>query len=223
MPVLTNLGDVGLHTFVARDPTVYGAVQRFSQASTASCHCTLFWGLSTQWFSSGKCRNSLGMPRRCSAVKAALDDEHWHRPVGDVIERIEALVIRRMFELRAAVFRFLEPELFRGVVHETGIEDAIVIDEALPRFLPHAGHPIHHVAAVTGAQGTGAIGGEKRELRLCRGPTLLQIFEWAITPVSADRVGKGLSVAGGAVEIDRDNRKAGARVGLRIPAIVEVV
>ena len=43
-----------------------------SQLLTVSCHCTLFCGLSTQWFSSGKVRNSLGMPRRCNAVNAAM-------------------------------------------------------------------------------------------------------------------------------------------------------
>ena len=34
--------------------SVQGSSQRASHSSTSSCHCTLFAGLSTQWFSSGK-------------------------------------------------------------------------------------------------------------------------------------------------------------------------
>ncbi len=34
----------------------------------------------------------------------------------------------------------------------------------------------------------------------CR-PTLFQVFEWAVAPVLADRVGEGLAVAAGAVEV----------------------
>ena len=48
----------------------YFSVQRFNQVSTVSCHCRLFCGFCTKWVSSGKVSSSLGMPRRCSAVKA---------------------------------------------------------------------------------------------------------------------------------------------------------
>ena len=48
-----------------------GRSQRSSQARTVPCQSTLLAGLSTQWFSSGKYRNRLGMPRRCRAVKVA--------------------------------------------------------------------------------------------------------------------------------------------------------
>jgi len=51
-------------------PVPGSAVHCFSHAFTVSCHSTLLCGFSTQWFSSGKVRNSLGMPRRCSAVNA---------------------------------------------------------------------------------------------------------------------------------------------------------
>src|SRR3982074_3713899 len=46
----------------------YELIQRFIQASTVSYHWTLSAGFNTQWFSFGKYRNSLGMPRRCNAV-----------------------------------------------------------------------------------------------------------------------------------------------------------
>ena len=58
-------------TEVSRRRCASYRVQRLSHAFTVSCHCTLLWGLSTQWFSSGKLRNWLGMPCRCSAVNAA--------------------------------------------------------------------------------------------------------------------------------------------------------
>jgi hypothetical protein len=71
-----------------------------SQSSTESCHIRLLAGLSTQWFSSGKCSRRLGIPRRCRAVKvampwdvgdavveAAVDDEHRQAPLVDVVGR----------------------------------------------------------------------------------------------------------------------------------------
>jgi hypothetical protein len=51
---------------------VYFFVHWSSQPSTVSCHRMLLAGLRTQWFSSGKYRNLLGMPRRCNAVKVEI-------------------------------------------------------------------------------------------------------------------------------------------------------
>src|SRR5688572_29553152 len=50
----------------------YGPMCCFSQPLTVSCHCTLFCGFSTQWFSSGKYRNFDSTPLRCKAVNKAM-------------------------------------------------------------------------------------------------------------------------------------------------------
>src|SRR3546814_18302352 len=47
-------------------------LQRCNHACTVSCHCTLLCGFRTQWFSSGNTSSSDAMPRRCSAVNAAM-------------------------------------------------------------------------------------------------------------------------------------------------------
>ena len=42
-----------------------------SQSATVPCHFSELAGFSTQWFSSGKVRNSLRIPLVCAAAKAA--------------------------------------------------------------------------------------------------------------------------------------------------------
>ena len=56
-----------------------------------------------------------------------------------------------------------------------------------------------------------------------RGQAFLQILERLPSPVAADRIAEGLPVARGTVEIDHHHGVAGARIGLRVPAVVEVV
>ena len=50
----------------------YLRTQRSSQARTSSCQSLEFCGFRTQWFSSGKWRNRLGTPLRCSAVNVEM-------------------------------------------------------------------------------------------------------------------------------------------------------
>ena len=44
-----------------------------SHAKKVRCHSIPFWGLSTQWFSSGKSSSCAGTPRSLAALKAAID------------------------------------------------------------------------------------------------------------------------------------------------------
>ena len=158
-----------------------------------------------------------------AVIVVGMHHQHRHPPILDVVQRIEFLVVLRVFELRAAVFVFLEPQLLGGVIHHARIEHAVVVDEALPRLVPYAGHPVDHVAAIARAQRASIVAVEIRELFQRRGPAFLQIFQRPVTPVLRDRVGEGLAVADRAVEVDRDHRETGARIGLRVPAVMEFV
>src|SRR3546814_19392173 len=71
-----------------------------------------------------------------------------------------------------------------------------MVDQALPRLVPDSGDPVHHVAAVAGAQRAGLVAVEERVLVLGGGPALLQVLQRAVAPVLADRVGEGLAVTG---------------------------
>jgi hypothetical protein len=88
---------------------------------------------------------------------------------------------------------------------------------------PVAGDPVDHVAAVAGAERRDAARRPSRVLLQRGGEALLQVLERLAAPVAVDRVGERLAVAGGAVEVDHHRRVAGAGVGLRVPAVVEVV
>src|SRR5690606_39883920 len=96
-------------------------------------------------------------------------------------------------------------------------------DQALPRLVPVAGDPVDHEAAVAGAERAGLVAVEEGVLPLRRGPALLQVFQRAVAPVAADRVGECLAVAGAAVEIDHHHRVALPGVGLRVPAVAPAV
>src|SRR3546814_1108353 len=98
-----------------------------------------------------------------------------------------------------------------------------MVDQALPRLVPDSGDPVHHVAAVAGAQRAGLVAVEERVLVLGGDPALLQVLQRAVAPVLADRVGEGLAVTGAAVEIDHDRGIDLAGVGLRVPAIAPAV
>ena len=89
--------------------------------------------------------------------------------------------------------------------------------------VPVAGDPVDHVAAVAGAERAGLVAVEEGVLLLRRGPALLQVFQRAVAPVLADRVGERLAVAGRAVEVDHHHRVALAGIGLRIPAVAPAV
>ena len=112
-----------------------------------------------------------------------------------------------MVELRTAVFLFLEPELFGFVVHGARVEDTVVVDEALPRLVPVARHPIDHVAAVAGAEGAGTVAIEEVVLRQSGTPAGLQILERLAAPVTRDGFGEGLAVTRRTVEVDGHHRE----------------
>src|SRR5690606_6143181 len=104
-----------------------------------------------------------------------------------------------------------------------GVEHAVVVDQALPGSVPVAGDPVDHVAAVAGAQGAGTVAVQEGVLLLRGRPALLQVLQRLAAPVATDRIGEGLAVAGGTVEVDHHHRIALARVGLRGPAVAPAV
>src|SRR3546814_16747709 len=83
-------------------------------------------------------------------------------------------------------------------------EHAVVVDQAFPRAgfgrMPVACQPVHHVAAVAGAECAGVGAVEEVVLLLRRGPALLQVLQRPVAPVLADRVGERLAVADRAVD-----------------------
>ncbi len=83
--------------------------------------------------------------------------------------------------------------------------------------------PVDHVAAVARAQRGHALAVEPRVLRQRRVEAHHQIAVRRAAPVVADRVGEGLAVAGRAVEVDEHHAVAAARIGLRVPPVVEVI
>src|SRR5262249_40608366 len=56
-----------------------------------------------------------------------------------------------------------------------------------------------------------------------RGPAGLEVVERRAAPVAGDRILELLAVAGRAVEVDRDDCEALARIRFGIPAVVELV
>src|SRR5690242_19226263 len=128
-----------------------------------------------------------------------------------------------MLVLRAAVLALLEPQLLGVVVHRAGIEDAVVVDQAFPRRVPDTGDPVRHVAAVARAQRAGAAGVEALAAAYRSGSAEREVLELLAASVAGNGVGEGLPVAGGSVEVDRDDGEALARIRLRIPAIAPAV
>src|SRR3546814_12527673 len=89
--------------------------------------------------------------------------------------------------------------------------------------MPVAGEPVHHVAAVAGAECAGVGAVEEVVLLLRRGPALLQVLQRPVAPVLADRVGEFLPVTDRTVDVDHHHRVALPRVGLRVPAVAPAV
>src|SRR5262245_9122480 len=67
---------------------------------------------------------------RYAEIQLTVRDQHRRAPLVDMVHRVELLVVLRLFELRATMFPFLEPELFSLVVHAAAVEDAGVIHDA---------------------------------------------------------------------------------------------
>ena len=160
---------------------------------------------------------------RDAEVLLPVHHQHRHAEFADVVDRIEALVAFRVLPHRAAVLPFAEPQLLGGVAHGAVVEHAIVRDQALPRFVPVAGDPVDHEAAVAGAERAGLVAVEEGVLLLRGLPALLQVLQRTVAPMPADRVGERLAVAGGTVEVDHHHRIALSGIGLRVPAIAPAI
>src|SRR5688572_5531763 len=148
---------------------------------------------------------------RDAEVELAMDDQDRRLPLRHVVHRVEALEVLRLGERRAALLPLGEPQFFGRVAHHALVEHAVVRDEALPRLLPVAGDPVDHEAAVRGTERAGLVAVEEVELLLRRRPALLQVFQRAVAPVLADRIGERLAVTGRTVEVDHHHRVALAR------------
>ena len=94
-----------------------------------------------------------------------------------------------------------------------------MIDDATEAIRPVALDPVHHEAAVGGAERADALPVEPRILRERGRESLLQIDEGLAAPVAADGVGERLAVTGRAVKVDHHHRITAAGEGLRIPAV----
>ena len=135
-----------------------------------------------------------------------------------MVGRVEFLVATRVVIGRPAVLPLGEPELLGGIAHAEGVEDAVVIDQAFERAGPVAGDPVDHIAAVGRSQRAGLVAVEEGVAFPGKGPALLQVFQRAVAPVLADRIGEGLAVAGRTVEIDHHHRIARPGIGRGVPA-----
>src|SRR6476619_3442588 len=100
----------------------------------------------------------------------------------------------------AAMLPFVEPQLLGLVGHGAGVEDAVVLDDALEPVGPVPLDPVNHIPAVGTTERAGVV---RLELRVVSGgesEALLKVLERPAAPVAVDRVGEGLAVAGAAVE-----------------------
>jgi hypothetical protein len=113
-----------------------------------------------------------------------MDHQHRHSPIFNVIDGIELLVVVRHFKLPPAIFMLLEQQLIGVVIHHKGVEYAVMINQALPRFVPNACDPIRHVAAIACAKRAGTVAIKKAKLIQRRLPTTLQILQRLAAPVA---------------------------------------
>src|SRR5690606_8429576 len=158
-----------------------------------------------------------------AVIALAVDDQDRRLPVADVVDRVELLVVLRHLRRGSAVLPLGEPQLLGVEAHDPGIDHAGVVHQAVETVRPVAGDPGHHVAAVAAAQGTGALAVQEIVLLQGRAPALAQVLQRLAAPVLADRIGEGLAVADRTVEVDHHRREPLAGIGLRVPAVVEVV
>src|SRR6185437_1066870 len=100
-----------------------------------------------------------------------------------------------MLILRTAVLPLREPKLLGGVIHHPLIEDPVVIDDAAEAIGPVPLDPVHHEAAIGGAERTCAIAVEPVVSRHGGIQTFAQVDQRLAAPVAADRVREGLPVA----------------------------
>src|SRR3546814_10629556 len=92
-----------------------------------------------------------------------------------------------------------------------------MLNHAFEAVGPLAFDPVHHIAAIGGAERAGVADVELRILLPRRGEAEFQVFERLAAPILVDAVGKGLTVAGRAVEIDGADAIALLGIKARVP------
>ena len=150
-----------------------------------------------------------------------LAQHHQHRrlPLRNQVYRAAFLVLGGGLVIGfAAVFPLIEPQFFGGVGHGPGVEHAVVVDQALEPLGPLPLDPVHHIAAVGGAERAGLAAVEIGTQGESGIQALLQVFKRLAAPVTVNRVGEGLAVAGAAMKIDRDHRITLGGEDPRVPA-----
>src|SRR5580704_3787606 len=182
--------------------------QRFIHASTVAYHWTEFCGLSTHSLIQGH-----------AVIAAPVHHQHGHAPVCHVIDGIEALHVLGLDPCGRIVLRLLETRDVSGVGHQSDVEYAVMIYQALPGFGPVPGDPRNHVAAVGSAQRTGSVTIQIAIVCKRVAPALLQIRERPIAPVADDGLAERLAIAARAMKIHHHDRIAHTGPDLRIPAI----
>ena len=68
---------------------------------------------------------------------------------------------------------FVEPQLLGLIGHGAGVEHAVMLDDALEPVGPLALDPVHHIAAIAGAERAGIVGVELRIVGGGEGQALL--------------------------------------------------
>ena len=100
-----------------------------------------------------------------------------------------------------------------------------MLDDALEAVGPLSLDPVHHIAAIAGAERASVLGIDIGILRRSGREAQLQIFQRLATPILVDRVSEGLAIAGRAMEIDdhRGIAMGGERLGIPAigPAVIE--
>src|SRR3546814_16429586 len=90
--------------------------------------------------------------------------------------------------------------------HGVRVEHSVVLDQAFEAGGPLTLDPVHHIAAIGGAERAGVAGVELRILLPRRGEAKFQVLQRLAAPILVDAVGEGLAIAGRSVEIDGDDR-----------------
>src|SRR3546814_12336249 len=102
-------------------------------------------------------------------------DQHRGLPFRDMIDRVPFFGVGA-FPPRAAMIPFVEPELLGLERHRAQVEDAVVLDEAFEAVGPLARDPVHHIAAIGGAERAGVLDSELLIILAPPGPPALHVL-----------------------------------------------
>src|SRR3546814_16590481 len=93
-----------------------------------------------------------------------------------------------------------------------------MLDDAPEPVGPLPFDPVHHIASIGCAQRAGIVAVEPCITFARRREPLLQVLKRPPAPIAATAVGEGLTIAGRAMEIDRDHGIARPCAHRRVPA-----